>query len=104
MSIYEPITNDVQRLAVFYKEALEEEFPQYQYYLTFSDRAFLRVDTVDAVDVTKPNPTMTILLVWFSPRRARIAYCYLDYGHVDYADPEFTEDILSKILRAHHAD
>ena len=102
-----PLTSDVQRLAVFYRDALGEEFPQYQYTLTFPERddwAYLRVRTKNAL-------FDAILYVEFLSSCIRIM-CgredRIDYGdpdrHIDYADPEFTEDILSKILRAYHAD
>ena len=89
-------TTDVHRLAVFYKKAIEDEFPQYWCLLDLidlsnrnGDWAFLRV--------YRNHDNKDILTVEFLSSRVKI----VSPGHndiVNYADPRFTEDILSKVL------
>ena len=85
-----PLTSDIQRLAVFYRDALGEEFPQHLYHLTFSEPwVYLRV-----FDNVFKN---TIIYVEFLDSCIRIMYGREDC-YINYSDPEFTEDIISKRL------
>ena len=105
---------ELYRLAYYYREALQREFPQYEYSLSISDEgaddaAFLAVFK-NGVEID--NDSMPILVASFSSAFIEILY----YGYVDdindfdngclkrhidfiyYADPKFTEDVLSDKL------
>ena len=95
--------DEIRRLAASYKNALINEFPQYHYQLTIHRhwtvlRIYKRCD--DGCPIND-----LILTAEFLPRHIRIARktaaTWRPVGDlIDYADPRFTEDILSNILRA----
>ena len=93
------LDDGIRRLAVSYKNALRNEFPQYHYQLTIHRhwtvlRIYKKCDDRPINDL--------ILTAEFLPRHIRIAR--KNHGPIgdliDYADPRLTEDILSNILRA----
>ena len=92
-----PVTEEILDLAKHHKRILERKFPTYTCDLSESSghdgpRSFLRVESnISPDDVT--------LMVLFSSRSIQIFSSISDQDEtIDYADPRFTDDILSNKL------
>jgi len=106
-------------LALHHKSILERRFPNYKY-TTFDPavaelKVFLRVDTLDKSDPLPPErerlhrdardvqtDTYRVLLAVFSPSSICIVPADICGGGDDkvyYADPKFTDDILSDKIK-----
>ena len=96
--------SDIKKLVLLYAEAIRDEFPTYECYLASNldeHGEWYRLHV-------HHGRTIVILSVIFAQSFIKIISGRGDfYNHcqdvviVDYADPEFTEDILVKILRVY---
>ena len=96
--------SDLNKLAILYAKAIQDEFPRYECYLADNldeHGEWYRLHVHD-------GRTIVILSVIFAQSFIKIISGRANfYNHredvviVNYADPEFTEDVLSKILRVY---
>ena len=104
--------NDVLRIAAFYRDALQEKFPQYHHSLSIG------TPTTNAIGATlrvfkkwdDGEPlTMLILIAYFLPNYLKINCNGMSgaghkrvFDRIEFVDPRFTENILYDILREYH--
>ena len=93
------LTEEILDLAKHQLEILERRFPEYKYILYKSKGCWVAVETGENIE---------ILMVSFFHSHIRIApfsfvqlheHLHRDPFNLDYADPKFTDDFLSDILR-----
>ena len=98
------VPEEVSLLAEHHKAILESRFPDYDY--EYLDHPYRN----DCMQLVVSDDGITVLTASFSSnsihtrlnRGRRIIYGILDTGHdsidIDYADPQFTENMLSDML------
>ena len=97
------VSKEISLLAEHHKDILESRFPDHDYeYFSYQD------DCIRLVISERDDRDAIFLIVSFSSSSIRIAIPFagmstLDAGHyfilIDYADPKFTDDTVSDILK-----
>ena len=101
--------NEIQKMAALYRDALKNEFSWYHYRLTYTAGVAYGGtiwDTEASLQaIWRSNMNFesidTVFEAEFLPDCIEIKRHYWPVYCVKYADPWFTEDILSRILREH---
>ena len=89
----------IYKIAILCTEALRKEFPQYQYSLTSRNGLLTESMIGDWFILLFPkSESLMIFMLIFSPTYIKIITRYDDYMTY-YTDPQFTENILSDILK-----